>query len=195
VPLTPHPNADHFEGVFERMLVRGLTVPWSGSIFRSVTPRYAASADLISGLGSKKHGGRWNPPQSFRAVYGAGTPELAVAESLAHSRRFGIADADAMPRVLRSIDVRLLRAGDLTDGLVRRRLRATLADLVEEPWFERNGAGREALTQAVGRAAYQAGLDGLIAPSSQSRSGFVLVVFPDLLKPGARCAAIEGSPN
>lgn len=193
--LAPHPNTDHFEGVFARMLVRELDIRWSGTVFRSVTPRYAASADLVSGVGAKKHGGRWNPPSSFRAVYGASSPELAVAESLAQSRRFGIADADIMPRVLRSLEIRLTRAADLTDGLVRRRLRTTLADLVDEPWFDRNNAGGEALTQALGRAAYQSGLDGLVAPSSQSRSGFVVVVFPDLLGPTGRCAAADRSQN
>ncbi len=195
VPLTPHPNADHFEGVFERMLKRTLTERWAGPIYRSVTPRYAASLDLVSGVGSRKHGGRWNPPTSFRTVYGAATPELAVAESLAQSRRFAIPDADAMPRVVRALDIRLTQAADLTDGLVRRRLRVTLADLVEEPWFDRNNAGREALTQGVGRAAYQCGLDGLIAPSSQSRTGFIVVVFPDLLGTTGRCAAIDRSQN
>lgn len=194
-PLPPHPNADHFEGVFARMLVRGLDTRWSGPLYRSVTPKYAGSADLVSGVGARKHGGRWNPPGSFRTVYGASTPELAIAESLAWSRRAGIADADVMPRVVRGMSVALLKAGDLTDGLVRRRLRVTLADLVEEPWFERNTAGHEALTQAVGRAAFEAGLDGLIVPSSQSRSAFAVVVFPDLLGPGGRCVAADSSQN
>jgi RES domain-containing protein len=196
-PLTPHPNADLIEGVFTRMLARGLDTRWAGTAYRSVTPRYASSADLVSGAGAKKYAGRWNPPppQAFRAVYGASTPELAIAENLAQSRRFGIPDADAMPRVLRALEIRLVKAADLTDGLVRRRLHVTLADLAEEPWLDRNAAGREALTQAVGRVAFESGFDGLIVPSAQSRSGYVVVVFPDLLGPGGRCSTADRSEN
>lgn len=50
-------------------------------VFRSVTPRYASSHDLLSGYGARKHGGRWNPPGFFPAIYASLAPETALAEA------------------------------------------------------------------------------------------------------------------
>jgi hypothetical protein len=45
---------------------------------------------------------------------------------------------------------------------------------------------REALTQAVGRIAFEAGLEGLLVPSAQVRKSKNLVVFPENLRLGCR---------
>ena len=42
--------------------------------------------------------------------------------------------------------------------------------------------GREALTQAVGRIAFQMGLEGSVVPSPQVRKGKNLIVFPTNLR-------------
>ena len=54
--------------------------PWSGVIFRSVSPRYAQPHDILSGHGSYKSGGRWNAPGIY-AIYGSLEPGLAADES------------------------------------------------------------------------------------------------------------------
>jgi RES domain-containing protein len=48
-------------------------------------------------------------------------------------------------------------------------------------WRESIDKGREALTQAIGRAAVEEGLEGLLVPSVQVRKGVNLVVFPESL--------------
>ena len=114
--LQSHPRFEELLRAMRRRVVRG--EPWSGVVFRSVTPRYASSHDLLSGYGARKHGGRWNPPGSFPAVYASLTPETAVAEALAQFRYFGISDADAMPRVTVSLAAELQSVLDLTEPSV-----------------------------------------------------------------------------
>ena len=49
-------------------------------IFRSVSPRYVGTADIVSGYGSYRAGGRWNAPGIY-AIYGSIEPGLAADES------------------------------------------------------------------------------------------------------------------
>ena len=53
--------------------------PWSGIIFRSVSPQYARPGDILSGYGSYQAGGRWNAPGIY-AIYGSLEPGLAADE-------------------------------------------------------------------------------------------------------------------
>jgi RES domain-containing protein len=55
-----------------------------GVVFRSSEPTYATKDNLLTGQGSRKYGGRWNPPASFATVYAAISDATALAESKAH---------------------------------------------------------------------------------------------------------------
>ncbi len=59
------------------LLVEG-AVSFDGIVFRSSTPKYANTSDVISGTGSKLHGQRWNPA-GIAVVYASLTPETAMA--------------------------------------------------------------------------------------------------------------------
>jgi len=50
------------------ILSQGLFGSWSGVIFRSVSPRYARTADIVSGYGAYRAGDRWNVPASTRSA-------------------------------------------------------------------------------------------------------------------------------
>lgn len=52
--------------------------------FRCSEPTYATKDDLLTGEGSRKHGGRWNPPSSFAAVCAAFSDATALAEAKAN---------------------------------------------------------------------------------------------------------------
>jgi hypothetical protein len=54
--------------------------PWSGVIFRSVSPQYARPYDILSGHGAYQAGGCWNAPGIY-AIYGSLEPGLAADES------------------------------------------------------------------------------------------------------------------
>ena len=181
--LKPHPDSARLRNAAGA--ARKSAAEWSGAFYRSATPRYAGSADLLSGFGARKHGGRWNPPGAFSAVYGSSSPETAVAEALATFRHYGIPISDAMPRVIVALEAKLDAVLDLTDPRTRSLLKVSRRALREEPWRERQEAGIEALTQAIGRAAHEAGFDGLRAPSAPVPAGWNLVVFPQRARPGA----------
>jgi RES domain-containing protein len=155
--------------------------PWSGDVYRFAIPRWATRAQLLSGDGALRAGGRWHFAGAFRAVYASLSPETALAESLAHYRRFDIAIRTAMPRTISAIVVSLRRIGDLNDGLVRRKLGVSYAHMLQEEWWSRQSLGKEALTQCIGRSAFEAGLEGLLVPSAAMVGGRGLVWFPDNL--------------
>jgi RES domain-containing protein len=92
-------------------------------------------------------------------------------------RKRGFADADALPRVTAAIEVHARQALDLHDPAVLRALGVQPDDLLQE-WEGEQESGREALTQALGRACYEAGIDCLLVPSARLSGQVNLVVFP-----------------
>jgi len=157
----------------------GLVRPWSGVAYRSVAPGKADPVEMLSGQGSFHNGGRWNASKSFRAVYASATPEAATSETMACFRYHGFADHEAMPRLMVAIEFKLSRVLDLTDAAVRRKLKATLSEIKAEDWRRLQDRGLESFTQALGRAAFAAGLEGLIVPSARVKNGVNVVYLPD----------------
>jgi RES domain-containing protein len=141
---------------------------------------------LLSGEGVRRHGGRWNPPGIFAAVYASLTPETALAEALGRFREYGIAVADAMPRVLTALEIEVQALADLTCPRARQALRFSKRRMRSEPWRRATEEGREAVTQAIGRAAFEQGLEGLLVFSAPDPAGRNLVLFPERLRPGSR---------
>jgi RES domain-containing protein len=150
--------------------------------YRSCAPRYAKEVDLLSGEGSRRHGGRWNPV-GLAMVYASLTPEAAMAEALAHYRYFGIPIENAMPRVFVAISVQLTRVVDLRIASVRRALGIRVSEFAAIDWRREVAVGRVPGTQALGRAADAAGIEGLVVPSAVSK-GHNLLVLPGRLATG-----------
>jgi RES domain-containing protein len=179
----------HPESVeLHRGLVRCLpsATAWAGIAFRASTPRYASRDDVLTGVGSRVAGGRWNPLGAFRTVYLSLTAETAVAEYLGQYAEVGFEAARLTPFVVIGVEARLRRVLDLTAAPVRRSLGVTLARLLDDDWKAAQDAGGEALTQAIGRLACQEEFDGLVVPSAARRGAGNLVVFPaNLLPPEA----------
>jgi RES domain-containing protein len=174
--MKKHPESDRLRKAIEKCLA--FASAWRGELFRSASPRYANKDDILTGAGSKGAGARWNPPGGFRTVYGSFDVETAVGEALAHFRHFGLPVSKAMPRVLVALEAKLQRVLDLTDGTTRRMLGVAARRMLDEPWREEQKKGREALTQAIGRLAYGASVEGLLVPSAAWRGGVNLVIFP-----------------
>jgi RES domain-containing protein len=156
---------------------------WSGELYRSASPKYANKDDLITGAGSKAAGARWNPPGSFHTVYASLEVETAVAEALQHFRHYGLPVSKAMPRVIVALEAKLERVVDLRDGSVRRVLAVSEKRMLSEPWREKQKKGREALTQALGRLAFDLDFQALLVPSAARRGGSNLIIFPANLDP------------
>jgi RES domain-containing protein len=160
-------------------------IRWSGVVYRSASPRYANKDDLLTGLGSKSVGARWNPPRSFPAVYVSLDPHTALDEVLAHFRHYGFPIESAMPRVTVAVRVEIARVLNLNDGATRSALRVSAHRMLREPWREEQAAGREALTQALGRLAHELGWEALVVPSAARSGGLNLILFPDNLVRGS----------
>ena len=154
-----------------------LATAWRGKFYRSCEPKYAQSNDLVTGQGSFEHGGRWNGPGTCRAVYGSFTPEVALQESLAALRRAGMDVAAGMPRVTTWVEASVVRL-DLTDAKVLKVLGIASDELTKEHWRAPGEGAEESLTEALGRAAYAAGLEALEVPSAAVTGERNLVVFP-----------------
>jgi len=161
-------------------------VPFRGTVYRSATPQYATTEGLLSGAGAAMVGGRWNPP-GIRTVYASLTTETALAETLAHVRYYGLPEAKALPRTFVAIKVRLAAVLDLHQGDVRNRLKMSMDRMIGEDWRVANDKhNRHALTQALGKVIYEAGIEAFIAPSATPGNGANLIVFPQRLRSSSR---------
>ena len=146
--------------------------------YRSVVPEYAKADDLISGKGSFKYGGRWNPP-GIAAIYASNSPETAMAETLSHVRYYGLPVHSVMPRMFVALSFNLACVLDLLDGEIRQRLAVSKRRMIQTDWRSEVYAGHEPITQMLGRAVTAVGLEGILVPSSADPQGFNLVAFPN----------------
>jgi RES domain-containing protein len=163
--------------------------PWSGVIFRSVSPQYARPNDILSGHGAYQAGGRWNAPGIY-SIYGSLEPGLAADESFNFLlRHFGWQSRDVPPRMLVGIRVSLRAVLDLTN-LKSVLTPLDLEHLLLEDWRKTNGGRRESRSQALGRAVTDLA-EGILMPS-HIRNGRTLV--PILTCPSAE-ANIVGREN
>jgi RES domain-containing protein len=158
---------------------------WSGTFFRATTTSYANSLELLSGKGSQKHGGRWTPPGLFRSVYGSLDPYTAMSETLGQYENYGIPVSQGMPLVIVGVIARLQAVLDIDSLEFLSPLGLTVADLVQVNWNSEQDAGHEALTQAVGRNAYAAGLEAILVPSSSVAAKRNIVIFPRRRRKGS----------
>ena len=164
--------------------------PWAGEVFRSAAPKYAGTRDIATGLGSARAGGRWNPVGSFPTVYASLEPETAMSESLATFRYYGWALHSALPRLFRAIHAEFASVLDLREIPPRHPLHGWMTRALQEDWRVVQSLGWESTSQAIGRAAYTIGLEGLLVPSHASPGGGNLVAFPGRLRPGSRIRAL-----
>lgn len=185
----PHPESERLRRAVGRCGSRH--VRWSGVVYRSASPRYANSNDLLAGIGSMRTGARWNPPKSFLTVYTSLDAHTALDEVFAHYRHYGIPIETAMPRVTVAVRVENNDVLDLTDAAIRSVLRVSKRRMLSEPWRTEQAAGREALTQALGRLAHELGLEALIVPSPARKGGVNLIMFPDNLVHGSRIEIVN----
>jgi RES domain-containing protein len=174
-----HPDTDRLRTA----LARCATTNWRGELFRSASPKYASKDDIVTGAGAKTAGGRWNPRASFNTVYASLDVETAVAEALQHFLYYAFPISKAMPRVIVALEAKLGRALDLRDGDTRRVLGVSERRMLDEPWRQEQKKGREALTQAIGRLAFEADIQGLLVPSAARKGGGNLILFPANLDP------------
>jgi len=138
-------------------------VSFDGLVYRHVAP----GIDCRSGEGAQQQGGRWNPPNSFPAIYTGLTRQSTVAEFYRLAERNHIEPAALLPRTLCIMRAELHGVLDLrvADALKAVGLdgEIVLGDDVRP-------------CRRVGEAAHKLGLQGLLAPSATG-TGEVLVIY------------------
>lgn len=149
--------------------------------FRHVSPGHD---DVGEGAlqGSRRTGGRFNPPGDFGAVYLSFEKETAVAELRRRARRSAVRIGELLPRVLLVVESELQKVLDLTDDETRRHWGLDGEDLV---------SGDYRACQDVGRAARRAGYEAVLYPSAARDGGRNLAVFVDRLRPGSRLEIVD----
>lgn len=136
---------------------------WSGHAWR-YTP---AHREPLDAGGSLVHGGRWNPAGKFAALY-LGTPRASVLDDLVGAMRaFGLGPAERAGYVLHEVRVPALRLLDLRSPVACNPVGLHPEDLLAED---------RSACQRVGQAAWEHGLQGVLAPAATG-SGLVLAVF------------------
>ena len=146
-------------------------VAWSGVAGRHLAP----GRNPISGEGARVPGGRWNPPDSFPALYLALDVDTVAAEFYRLAARQALPPEGLLPRELYRFEMTLAAVLDLRDAEVR-----------EQVGLDERELGGDDLRpcQGIGAAAHHLGREGVLAPSAAG-SGAVLVVFRDRLGAGS----------
>lgn len=170
---------------------------FTGPLFRFIGTRFIDSP--LSSAGSRKRGGRFNPPDSFEALYTALSAETAMAERdglLLSAPGVRLATQIGTGVLLR-LECRLSAVLDLTDDAVRTKLDASLAVLLA-PWLPWSAHAAEdavdtdshvAPTQRLGLAVFNSHrFEAIRAPSAKDAIGSCLVIFPERLRSRSRIA-------
>ena len=165
--------------------------PWKGLAYRVTTLDYPNPESILLGRGSFLYGGRWNAIGSFRAVYGSTFDTVAVAESRATADYANVPRPFLTPRLLVAIELELEAVLDLTRSSLRERLAITFDQLRAEDWRKVQEEGQESLTQAIGRAVFSNGGEGLIVPSARVPEGVNVVYFPQNHRAASRVSVLE----
>jgi RES domain-containing protein len=181
MPIRPHSDSVRLKAAIQRCL--RVAIPWTGTVYRTASVRYANRDDLLTGAGSKQDGARWNPPGSVATLYTSLEIQTAIEETLAHNRYYGFPEETALPRVLVAIQTNLQFVLNLTESRTRRRLGVSRDQLLREDWRAANDRSEEALTQAIGRLAWDAECERLLVPAVADPGGVNLVIFPGNLTP------------
>lgn len=177
--LREHPRSSEFSAWLAKQMSNATT--FSGEFYRVAGPRHTTAKDIVSGIGAYKTGGRWNPPGVMNLVYLSVESETALREANEHFRYHGLPVWKGMPRVVVAVRAALDAVLDLTTAAAASSLPEPLQSLLAEDWRAIMVRGDEATSQAIGRAAYQAGVQALLVPSKPDPNGVNLLVFPEHL--------------
>ena len=115
------------------------------------------SYEPLSGDGARRHGGRWNPRDSFPTVYAGLTIATVEAEFQRPASSAGLVRPAFRPRGPATIRVVLHEILDLRDPATCRSIGLEASELRSDD---------VALTQAIGEASNLLGFEAILAPSA-----------------------------
>lgn len=175
--MTPHPDFPFFFDVFKS--TPALFGSYNANVFRQSQPRWMSLPYRFTGIGSVMTGARWSVKGLMPTLYASLDPHTLSDEAYHKARRYGWnPDEFPGPQLVVRMRWNLQRVVDLTLAATRKALAVTKRDLIECDWPTEQSHGREALTQAIGRAAFENLGEGLVVPSARRAGGVNMVYYP-----------------
>jgi len=176
VVIKAHPDVDEIKQAIQKLAKMG--TPFSAFCYRCTEPQFADQ--IVSGLGSRLHGARWTPKNSFPTVYLCDSVEAALQEYLARGRRMRLPDHKSLPMVVAWVKVKAANLLETTDAEVAAVINPLLA--TDKIHWRAIQDRREAVSQTTGRAIHELSFSGLIASSQALPGGKTIIIFPKKLK-------------
>ncbi len=166
------------------------TNPLRAVVYRATAPQFATAVHLVSGIGAKESGQRWNP-RGVATVY-AGMEEATALAECGSRQTLGAGlpiGARARTLVVTPVEIRLDRVVTLASPPLDAR---TIAFLLTEA--HRDPALSPTHGQRIGAALASAGIQGVSVPSAARVEGRCLVMFRDNIDAAAFKLPHDGQP-
>jgi RES domain-containing protein len=171
-------------------LLLASTNPLRTVVYRATAPQFATAVHLVSGIGAKESGQRWNP-RGVAAVY-AGMEEATALAECGARQTLGAGlpiGARARTLVVTPVEVKLDRVVTLSSPPLDA---GTIAILLTED--HRDPALAPTHGQRIGAALALAGIQGISVPSAARVEGRCLVMFRDNIDAAAFKLPPDGQP-
>jgi len=180
--MNPHKDFPHFFNVLKNN--PALFTPWKDDVFRQGLPRWMSLPYRFTGVGSVLAGARWSVQRLMPAVYASTDLATLSAEAYYKSRRYGWTAAQFQPQLVVNMRWELQSVVHLTTVAMLKALGVTRKEIVSCDWCAEQAAGRESVTQAIARAAFENLVEGLVVPSARRTGGVNIVYYPTHRRPG-----------
>jgi RES domain-containing protein len=182
--VSAHKNFSHFYNVLNAGANPGLYTAWQSDVVRQSAPRWMSRPYRLTGAGSVLTGARWSVKGLMPTIYASTTPDTLNAEAYYKGRRYGWTAADFNAQLMVGMHWELQAVVDLRVAATLRALKVTHKEIISVDWDAEQTAGREPVTQAIARAAFEHLAEGLIVPSARLKNGVNIVYFPSHRRDG-----------
>lgn len=172
---TAHKDFPHF---FKVLSDPDRLTMWKGDVVRQSTPRWMSRPYRFTGVGSVFEGARWSVKGLMPTIYASTDPATLNAEAYYKGLRYGWTPAHFNAQLIVGMHWELQAVVDLTSAATLRALKVTRKDILNCDWDAEQKAGREPVTQAIARAAFENLAEGLVVPSARRARGVNIVYYP-----------------
>jgi RES domain-containing protein len=174
--MAPHPNFHRFFDVLKKD--SSLFTSQKTDVFRQGLPQWMSLPYRFTGVGSVLYGGRWSVKGLTPAVYASADLRTLVAEAHYKYRLYGWKPPQLQPQLTIQMHWELQNVLDPTNAATLKAMKMTNKAIVNCDWSAEQTAGKEPVTQAIARAAFENLAAGLVVPSARRKGGVNLVYYP-----------------
>jgi RES domain-containing protein len=189
--MISHPDFPRFFEMLKNNT--GLFVSWKGNVVRQSAPRWLSEPYRFTGVGSVFAGGRWTVKGLMPTVYASTDPATLSEELNYKGLRYGWSPADFKTQLRIGMHWELQKVLDFTSAATLKALKTSHSEMVKCDWDTEQKAGREPLTQALARAAFENLAEGLIVPSARRPGGVNIVYYPSHRQNGTVIQALDAA--